>query len=280
VRTAHKCELVEWVRGAYGATLCRACRLVQISPGPPPISSAARSPQCAALRRRYDGGAERWPVSFWQVAARGCERRHLPSSGQVPVPDSDTVGLPAELVILTLADLAPAPGGWNVTPIVQVAPAASGAEQLLLTIENDGWFAPVSCQPMADSVVVPVLCTVIVCVALVVPTAWEPNDTLVGLTDIAGPPVTPVPASGTVVGLPAALLGMLTFADFDPAPCGVNFTLIAQVPLGATAVVQVLPVIENDGRFAPVSVGVPTVSAAVPVLFTVIACTTLDVLTA
>ena len=37
-----------------------------------------------------------------------------------------------ELVILTLADFAPAPGGLNVTPIVQVAPAASGAEQLLL----------------------------------------------------------------------------------------------------------------------------------------------------
>ncbi len=31
---AHKCELVDCVRGAYGASLCRACRLVQISPGP------------------------------------------------------------------------------------------------------------------------------------------------------------------------------------------------------------------------------------------------------
>jgi hypothetical protein len=110
-------------------------------------------------------------VSFWQVVAPGCERRHLLSSGQVPVPDSDTVRVPTELVILTFADFAPAPGGLNVTPIVQVAPAASGAEQLLLTIENDGWFVPVSCQPMADSVVVPVLCTVIVCAALVVPTA-------------------------------------------------------------------------------------------------------------
>ena len=134
--------------------------------------NAPRSPQCAAIRcRRQDGGAERWPVSFWQVAAPGCERRHLLSSGQVPVPDSDTVGLPTELEIFNVADFAPAPGGLNVTPIVQVAPAASGAEQLLLTIENDGRFAPVSCQPMADSVVVPVLCTVIVCAALVVPTA-------------------------------------------------------------------------------------------------------------
>ena len=86
--------------------------------------------------------------------------------------------------------------------------------------------------------------------------------------------------SCTVVGLPDALLGMLTFADFDPVPGGVNITLIAQAPLGATAVVQVLPVIENDGWFVPVSVGVPTVSDVVPVLFTVIACTTLDVPTA
>ena len=141
--------------------------------GIPHRSAVPRSPQCAALRcRLQDGGAERWPVSIWQVAAPGCERRHLSSSsGQVPVPDSDTVGLPAELEILTYADFDPVLGGLNVTPIVQVAPAASGAEQLLLTTENDGWFVPVSCQPMADSVVVPVLCTVIVCAALVVPTA-------------------------------------------------------------------------------------------------------------
>jgi putative transposase len=31
LRPARKRELVEWVRGAYGASLCRACRLVQIS---------------------------------------------------------------------------------------------------------------------------------------------------------------------------------------------------------------------------------------------------------
>jgi acetyl-CoA acetyltransferase len=45
--------------------------------GIPHRSAVPRSPQCAALRRRrrrQDGGAERWPVSFWQVAAPGCER--------------------------------------------------------------------------------------------------------------------------------------------------------------------------------------------------------------
>ena len=87
---------------------------------------------------------------------------------------------------------------------------------------------------------------------------------------------TPVPKSGTAVGLPTALLGMLTFADFAPALRGSNFTLIAQVPLDAT-VVQVLPEIANDGTFAPTSVGVPTVSDTVPVFITVIVCAALAV---
>src|SRR5258705_113228 len=104
--------------------------------------------------------------------------------------------------MLTLADFAPTPGGLNVTPIVQVAPAATAAEQLLLAIEKAAVLAPVSVTPLADSDTVPVFLTVIVCAALVVPPAWLPNDRLVGLTDIVGPAATPVPDRPTSVGLP------------------------------------------------------------------------------
>jgi hypothetical protein len=165
----------------------------------------------------------------------------------------------------------------NVTPIVQVAPAASGAEQLLLAIENATVFAPVSCQPMADSVVVPVLCTVIVCAALVVPPAWLPNDRLVGLTDIDDPAATPVPDRPTSAGLPDALLAMLTEAVFAPDPGGLNFTPIVQVAPAATAAEQPLLPIEKAAVLAPVSVTPLTVSDVVPVFLTVIVCAVLVV---
>jgi hypothetical protein len=185
--------------------------------------------------------------------------------------------VPAALVILNEADFAPAPGGLNVTLYVQVAPAASGAEQVLLGTENATVFAPVSCQPMADSVVVPLLCTVIVCAALVVPPAWLPNDKLVGLADIAGPAARPVPDRPTSVGLPGALLAMLTEAVFAPDPGGLNVTPILQEPPAATAAVQPLLAIENAAVFAPVSVTPPTDSDVVPVLCTVIVCAVLVV---
>jgi hypothetical protein len=102
-----------------------------------------------------------------------------------------------------------------------------------------------------------------------------PNGQLVGVADTAGP-VTPVPESATVVGLPDALLAIFTEADFAPVPGGWNTTPIAQVPPGSTAE-QLLLAIANAGVLAPVSVTPLTVSAAVPVFFTAIDCAALVV---
>ena len=88
---------------------------------------------------------------------------------------------------------------------------------------------------------------------------------------IAGAALMPVPVSGTEVGLVAALLTMLMLADFAPAERGVNVAKIVQVPLAATGDPQVL-LVENDGTLAPASVTLLMLSAAVPVLVTVMCC--------
>jgi hypothetical protein len=136
--------------------------------------------------------------------------------------------------------------------------------------------APVRLTALMVKAAVPVLVTVMTWAVLATPTAWVPKAMLVVLSDSAGAPLTPVPVSGTAVGLLLALLTMLTLADLAPAPAGPNVTEIVQVPLGAMAEPQVL-VVEKEGTLAPPRLTELMFSAEPPVLVTVIRCAGLEV---
>jgi len=75
-------------------------------------------------------------------------------------------------------------------------------------------------MPVMLSVAVPVLVSVTVCAELVVPTAWLPKATLLGLRLTAGK-AAPVPVRLTLCGLPGALSVMVSEADAEKAEVGV-----------------------------------------------------------
>jgi hypothetical protein len=94
--------------------------------------------------------------------------------GAVPVPLSGMLcGLPAALsVIETVADRAPLAVGLKVTVIVQLELAATLAPQVFVC-EKSPLFAPVMVmpEPLKESVAFPVLVSVTLCEALLVPTS-------------------------------------------------------------------------------------------------------------
>jgi hypothetical protein len=95
---------------------------------------------------------------------------------------------------------------------------------------------------------------------------------------VTGAAATPVPLNATVLAVLEPLLVIDTLAAAVPAAVGLNVTLIEQVPL--TAILEPHVFVElKDAAFVPVNVTVLTVSAAVPVLVTVILCAALDVFT-
>jgi hypothetical protein len=115
----------------------------------------------------------------------------------------------------------------------------------------------------------PVLVTVTVCAALVVPTFWLVKVRLEEERLKPGP--VPVPVRLTVWGLPAALSITLTEAVKLPTAAGVNVTLMVQLPLAATELPHVLVCAKSLG-LAPVSPMLLMVRAAVPVLVRVMVC--------
>src|ERR1019366_10059411 len=77
----------------------------------------------------------------------------------------------------------------------------------------------------------------------------------------------PTPLMLTTCGLSEALSAIFSWALRVPRAEGVNFTPIAQVPLGATAEpVQVSAVLAKSAAFAPASVTVEMFRFAVPLL--------------
>src|SRR5947199_2790558 len=109
--------------------------------------------------------------------------------------------------MVTVALRAPPAAGENVTLIVHDAPAATvlGASGQLLVCAKSAAFVPLTPIAVTDSAALPVLVTVAVAAALVVPTAWLGKLRLAGESETAGTGVVvPVPDSGTACGLPAA----------------------------------------------------------------------------
>ena len=161
----------------------------------------------------------------------------------LPVPVSVTVcGLPVALSVKVIAPVrVPAAVGlneiWNVHGAASaamlghcanVAPAKSPLIAMLVNV----------------TVVFPVLFTVTVCVALVVPTAWLANVNAVGETEIVPPvPAVPVPVNETTavcgVALPALVYVTVKVPGNAPVAVGAKLTLTVQldpVPVPATNV--------------------------------------------
>ena len=149
------------------------------------------------------------------------------------MPVSATVcGLPAELSDTEmLACRVPDAVGLKVTLIAQLVAAASELPQLLVSAKSP-LLVPVMLMLLIVNVALPELLSVTMLAALVVPTAWFANETLVGARPMTG--ATPVPPSGMLCGLPLALSVTVMLALRVPAAVGVKTALMAQDPPAAT----------------------------------------------
>src|ERR1700730_772563 len=117
-----------------------------------------------------------------------------------PVPVRLTVARPfvALLEIVKEPVRVPAAVGVNVTLKVQLAPAARLVPQLFVCAKS-----PLTAIELIDADAFPVLCTVTVCAALVVPTLWLGNVRLDGVTDKgAEDPLLPLGDSSSSLALP------------------------------------------------------------------------------
>ena len=123
----------------------------------------------------------------------------------------------------------------------------------------------------------PVLLTVTVCVALVVPTTCGMNTKLAGVTATVLVSVRPVPDTATVGEAPGALSVMVTVPLAWPAAVGVNVTVNVQVlPEGPGGRVDGLTGHELDTAKAALDeTMLEIVTGAVPVLISVTVCLSL-----
>jgi hypothetical protein len=123
--------------------------------------------------------------TVWDANAYGPGMLKAPGATTLPVPDSVTILAPALLFTVSVALRPPAADGENDALIVQDAPLASVAAQVLV-VGNSVELLLATLTPVADAV--PVLETVMVVAALVVPTfcAAKVNDA--GATPTIGAP--------------------------------------------------------------------------------------------
>ena len=150
-----------------------------------------------------------------------------------------TCGLPLALsAMLSAAVRGPLAEGVNVTPIVQLAPAATELPQVFAISAKSPPSAPAIERLVILNTELPPLVTVIVCAVPVMATGWLPNERLAGERLTTG--ATPVPERLAVWGLPLALSVMLSEAVRLPLAEGVKVTPIVQLPPLATELPQVL----------------------------------------
>jgi hypothetical protein len=155
-------------------------------------------------------------------------------TGALPLPLRFTVcGLVATSSVKVRVPVAlPSAVGLNVTPTVQVAPAAIAPEQVLLAIAN----GPDTATPEMFRGTFWAFVSVSVCAELVAPTTVELKFNALGENVTARDPA---PLKETVCGLVSAESVKVRVPVADPNAGGVNVTLTVQVPEAATLVPQV-----------------------------------------
>jgi hypothetical protein len=122
--------------------------------------------------------------------------------------------------------------GVNVTEIVQDAPAASVAPQVLVSAKSLGFVPPIV-MPEMFSTALPVFDSVSGCALVVTPVATLPKLSVVGESVAVGAAAAvPVPWSVIVDGLAFALLATLIEPVCALAAVGVNVTVNVQVSPG------------------------------------------------
>ena len=151
-----------------------------------------------------------WPENVKLAGERLAE-------GTAPVPPKATVCmLPVPLsVIESTAVRLPVAEGVKVTPTVQVALGFTIAdEQVSALFEKSLAFVPLIVTLATIRLAVPVLVIVMVLGALLAPTSWEPNDSVVGLIESCV-----AVAINTVKGedVPPPGAGLTTVTCADPA---------------------------------------------------------------
>jgi hypothetical protein len=95
------------------------------------------------------------------------------------------------------ADRAPAAKGSKVTLMVQVALIAMLPVQVVVSVKSPE-FVPVMLTEVIVNAAVPAFFTVTTCAVLATPTVPLPNESEVGLNEMAGAATTPVPVRATV----------------------------------------------------------------------------------
>jgi len=118
---------------------------------------------------------------------------------------------------------------------VHAAPAATGklVEQVVALVATAKSLPAVTAIPLMLNPWFPLFVTVMGVAALVVPTTWPANATLVFDRVAFGP--SPVPVSGTVCGLPSEVSVITRLPVRVPGAVGVNVTVGPQAPPGGNA---------------------------------------------
>jgi hypothetical protein len=168
--------------------------------------------------------------------------------------------------IVSDAVRAPAATGLKLTEMVQLAPAATVAPQVVVLM-NDVASVPLILIPpeVIFKVVPPVFFSVTNLAALVDPTLVLTNLSVTGVKETTGAVPVAVPARLTACGDPVALSATLSEAVREPADTGTNLTEILQLAPAANVVPQVVVSVNDDGS-APTTVIPPVLMSRIAVL--------------
>ena len=175
-------------------------------------------------------------VAFLWMLGGVAVKVHTGWLGDWPVPVKPTAcGLPVALLVTMMPpERRPTAVGVKVTLSVQEPAAATDAPQLWLSAKS-----PLAVMLAMVSAALPVLLSVTVCAALVLPTLRVAKLSKVALRVTAGATTTPVPLRAADFRT-MPLLMMLTIPARTPPTVGVKVTLMVQLAAAARVLPQVV----------------------------------------
>jgi len=194
--------------------------------------------------------------------------------GLTPVPVRVTVcGEPVALSVTRMLPVTPpVVTGAKVTEMAQLAPAASDAPQLLVSLNNPTRGELGAEMPVMVNGALPVLLSVTVCAAEVVPAAAEKLSDE-GESEATGRgAAVPVPLRLIICGEPVALSVTRMLPVTPPVVTGAKVTEMAQLAPAASDAPQLLVSLNNPTR-GELGAEMPVmVNGALPVLLSVTVC--------
>jgi hypothetical protein len=187
-------------------------------------------------------------------------------------------GLPVALSVrVIVAARAPVAVGEKVALMEQAEPAAKLDGHVLPEIEKSPGLVPPNATVVKLTALLPVLVTVTLCAALVVPVFCNANVKLDGLIPSVNVGTWPAPLSPMDCGLPVALSVRVIEAVRVPLAVGEKVALIEHAEPAARLDGHVFPEIEKSPGLVPPNTTVVKLTALLPVLVTVTLCAALVV---